>query len=173
MKKLAVFLIMVLITVIVAGLYGIIHDEITYSISPEYFTKFKYIQFGVKPSEPGGDRQAVAIIGFYATWWVGLIIGIVLSAITLIYPDHISMRKAITKGIQIVFVTAVLFAFFGYLQGKYYLSKTGVDWWLPSTLEHKNDFIIVGAIHNFSYLGGAAGLILAIAYIIGKKLSNK
>jgi hypothetical protein len=30
---------------LVAGLFGIIHDEISYSVSNEYFTKFKFIQF--------------------------------------------------------------------------------------------------------------------------------
>jgi hypothetical protein len=173
MRKFGVFSITVFLTVVIAGLYGIAHDEITYSISHEYFTKFKYIQFDINPTNLLTDREAVAIIGFLATWWVGLIIGIVLASVALIYPDHVSMRKAVMSAILIVFITAILFGFFGYLQGKYYLTRTGVDWWLPANLEHKNDFIIVGSIHNFSYLGGAAGLTLALIYLVGKRLSKK
>ena len=30
---------------VLAGLYGILHDEITYTISPEYFTRLKFYQF--------------------------------------------------------------------------------------------------------------------------------
>ena len=30
---------------LLAGLYGIGHDQLTYSISPEYFTKMKFEQF--------------------------------------------------------------------------------------------------------------------------------
>ena len=27
---------------LIAGAYGILHDQITYAISPEYFTQFKF-----------------------------------------------------------------------------------------------------------------------------------
>ena len=30
---------------LVAAVYGIVHDQITYSISPEYFTRLKFMQF--------------------------------------------------------------------------------------------------------------------------------
>ena len=54
----------------VAGVYGILHDQITYTISPEYFSKFKFDQF--RYAEIGlPDRVFVAEIGFLATWWVG------------------------------------------------------------------------------------------------------
>jgi hypothetical protein len=31
--------------VLIAGVYGILHDQITFTISPEYFTEFKSAQF--------------------------------------------------------------------------------------------------------------------------------
>jgi hypothetical protein len=30
---------------LIAGLYGVVHDQITYSMSPEYFTRLKFFQF--------------------------------------------------------------------------------------------------------------------------------
>ena len=30
---------------VLAGVYGIFHDQVTYAISPEYFTKLKFDQF--------------------------------------------------------------------------------------------------------------------------------
>jgi hypothetical protein len=55
---------------LIAGPYGVAHDQVTYSISPEYFTRlkfqqFEYANFGFPP------RFFVAEIGFLATWWVG------------------------------------------------------------------------------------------------------
>ena len=52
---------------LVAGVYGIIHDQVTYSISTEYFTRLKFSQFhyanfGFRP------RVFVGEIGFLATW---------------------------------------------------------------------------------------------------------
>ena len=172
MRKFVVVAATVFISIIVAGLYGVIHDQVTYSISPEYFTKFKYRQFGFDPSRFGGHRQTVAVIGFLATWWMGLFIGSTIGLIGLIFKDHVQMKKAITKAIVIVFATAVLFAIAGFLFGKYYLVKTGVSWWMPEDLIDKNSFIVVGSIHNFSYLGGMAGLLISIAYMISHRLQH-
>ena len=78
------------------------------------------------------------------------------------------MRKSIINGIKVIFVTAILFALIGFFWGKYYLINTGVNWSLPDGLIDKNHFIIVGSIHNFSYLGAIAGILLAIIYLIQK-----
>ena len=59
---------------LLVGLYGIVHDQVTYSISPEYFTRLKFAQFSY--ADFGlPNRVFVAEIGFLATWWVGLIAG--------------------------------------------------------------------------------------------------
>jgi hypothetical protein len=34
-----------LLGALVAGIYGIVHDQFTYSISPEYFTRLKFFSF--------------------------------------------------------------------------------------------------------------------------------
>jgi len=47
MKKFFVFVFLVLFAILLSGLYGIIHDQISYTVSPEYFTKFKFQQFGL------------------------------------------------------------------------------------------------------------------------------
>jgi hypothetical protein len=169
MKKFGVFTATTFIAIILSGLYGIIHDQVTYSISPEYFTKFKYQQFGFDPASFGGDRQAVALIGFLASWWMGIFIGIMLGLTGLIFSNYKIMRRAIMNGIWVTLVTAILFAIIGFLWGKYYLIKTGVDWPLPDGLVDKNHFIIVGSVHNFSYLGGIAGILFAIIYMVRRR----
>jgi hypothetical protein len=173
MRKFGVVASTIFISAILAGLYGIIHDQVTYSISTEYFTKFKYIQFGLDTSRFGGDRQTVAVIGFLATWWIGIIIGLGLGLTGLIYSDHKAMRRAIKRGIVLVFCVAVLTGFVGYFYGKLHLVKTGVSWWLPDNLVSKDDFIVVGSIHNFSYLGGLLGLISGIIYLIMQKKAKQ
>jgi len=166
MRKFGVLGSTIFISAILAGLYGIIHDQVTYSISTEYFTKFKYEQFGFEPARFGGHRQTVAVIGFLATWWTGIIIGIGLGLTGLLFNNHKTMRKAITKAIGLTFCVAVLTGFIGFLYAKLHLIKTGVNWWLPDNLIDKDSFIVVGSIHNFSYLGGLFGLIIGIIYLI-------
>lgn len=166
MRKFAVFSATIFISILLAGLYGILHDQITYSIAPEYFTKFKYDQFGFEPQWLGGDRQTVAVIGFLATWWTGMFIGLVLGLTALIFRDHKTMRKALQKAVAITFCFAVATGVFGFFYGRFILTKTGVDWWLPDNLVDKNAFITVGSIHNFSYLGGLLGLVAGIYYLV-------
>ena len=166
MRKFGIFSLTIFVSIILAGLYGILHDQVTYTIAPEYFTKFKYDQFGFEPQWFGGHRQTVAVIGFLATWWTGIFIGLGLGLTGLIYQDHKTMRKAIQKAIIVTFCFAVATGIFGFFYGRFVLTKTGVDWWLPDNLSDKNAFITVGSIHNFSYLGGLLGLIAGIYYLV-------
>ena len=166
MRKFGIFSLTIFVSIILAGLYGILHDQVTYTIGPEYFTKFKYDQFGFEPQWFGGHRQTIAVIGFLATWWTGIIIGFGLGLTGLIYNDYKTMWKAIKKALGVTFCFAVAMGIFGFFYGKFMLTKTGVDWWLPENLIDKNAFIIVGSIHNFSYLGGLLGLIAGIYYLV-------
>lgn len=173
MRKFGVFTSFIFIYILISGVYGILHDQLTYSISPEYFTKFKYRQFGFEPEWFGGHRQTVAAIGFLATWWMGLFIGIPLGLLSLIFPDHKTMAAVISKSIGIVLVVTVIAATIGFIYGRFYLAKTGVDWWLPDDLIDKAAFITVGSIHNFSYIGGVVGLLVGIVYMLFQKVRNK
>ena len=173
MRKFGIFTSCIFISIVLAGVYGILHDQITYSISPEYFTKFKYRQFGFEAEWFGGHRQTVAAIGFLATWWTGLFIAIPLGLISLFFPDHKTMFTAIKKAISLILMIAVVAGVAGFIYGKFYLAKTGVDWWLPEDLADRCSFIIVGSIHNFSYLGGAIGLLVAIVYLLYRKIRSK
>jgi hypothetical protein len=166
MRKFAVLSATLFISILLAGLYGILHDQVTYTLAPEYFTKFKYIQFGFEPVWFGGHRQTVAAIGFLATWWTGIFIGLGLGLTGLIFEDHKKMRKAIQKALVINFCCALAMGIMGFLYGRFVLTRTGVDWWMPENLAEKNAFITVGSIHNFSYLGGLIGLLAGICYLI-------
>ncbi len=173
MRKFGVFTSFIFIAILIAGVYGILHDQFTYSISPEYFTKFKYRQFGFEPEWFGGHRQTVAAIGFLATWWMGLFIAIPLGLLSLIFPNHKTMATALSRSIVIVLLISVLAAAIGFMYGRFYLTKTGVEWWLPDDLVDKAAFINVGSIHNFSYIGGVVGLLVGIVYMLFQKVGNK
>ena len=170
MRKVSVLLFIIAVSPLLGGLYGIIHDQLTYTICPEYYTKFKFYQFGLATA---GDealfswpRLAVAKVGFMATWWVGLPIGIVLGLLSLIFPDYKQMRQNALKAILLTMGIALVFGLFGLWYGAAVLAERGVDWWLPENLIDRQGFIMVGSMHNFSYAGGLAGLIIAVGYLL-------
>lgn len=147
---------------VLAGLYGALHDQLSFTISPEYFTRFKYEQFGFDPAWFGGHRPTVAVIGFLATWWVGLLIGLFLAGTALLQADALRMRKALQRATMITFATALLAAIAGALVGHLLLDEVPDGWYMPAVVADRHAFLTVGAMHNASYGGGVLGLILAL-----------
>lgn len=169
MKKAGILILTLLVMPLLAGIYGAIHDQVSFTISPEYFTKFKYLQFGFEPTRFGGDRQTVAAIGFLATWWTGILIGIGHGFTGLIHRDHRIMVREIIKGTTVTILIAALTGVTGLLYGIFFLAKTDPGWWLPHNLADRAGFISVGSMHNFSYIGGALGLIAGVAFQVRQK----
>jgi hypothetical protein len=169
MRKYGILTQTIFFSIILAGLFGIIHDQVTFSICTEYFTKFKYRQFNFKAEDFGSDRLTVTAIGFLATWWIGMFIGIVLGFTSLLLKDSNMMKSVVIKSLQIIFLITIFFSFLGFIYGRYYLTQKGVDWWLPGDLNDLKGFITVGSIHNFSYIGGIIGLMAGIGFVLHKK----
>jgi hypothetical protein len=63
---------------------------------------------------------------------------------------------------------AIKVAFIGFLYGQLYLANAGVTW-VPSHVIDQKNFIVVGCIHNFSYLGGGIGLAISVVYLIKQR----
>ena len=187
MNKVIALILILIIAPILGGAYGIVHDQITYSISEEYYTKFKFIQFGLQNWGMGQNvgtekspeiifqnpRFGAAIIGTLATWWVGLIIGIFLGLIGLIHRNGKEMLKATSKSIVLTTGIALLTGLIGLLYGKLFLVGNPPNWYLPDNLIERGTFIMVGSMHNFSYLGGLIGLIFGIIFSIRQKRKYK
>ena len=176
MKKLLILLLIVLISPIIGGGYGILHDQLTYTISPEYYTEFKFYQFGLM--DLGNEaifphpRIQVSIVGFMATWWMGLPIGLILGLVGLRHQNHKRMFLVTMKAISITIIVTFITGLVGLAYGKFYLVKTGVNWYLPDNLIDIDNFISVGSMHNFSYLGGLLGLIAGIIYSVKERKKN-
>jgi hypothetical protein len=180
LKKFALVVFVIVTSIIIASLFGIIHDQITYSIAPEYYTKFKFIQFGLTEDSTtyiDNIRLLVTIVGIMATWWMGLLIGIVYAFYLLFFQYSKSLYNTYFKTIGITFIVTILCSIIGYLNWKWHAQYYPCDWYLPEDLIDKNSFICVGHIHNFSYLGGELGILIGILYLTvryqkQKKASN-
>lgn len=163
MRKATTLLISGAAVIMIAGLYGALHDQLSFTIAPEYFTCFKYAQFGFEPQWFGGHRPTVAVIGFLATWWVGALIGFFLGGTALLQPDASSMRKAIVRGVVITLSVAATCALVGLGYGWFFLGGPPQGWFLPEDVSDPHAFLAVGSMHNASYGGGVLGLIIALA----------
>ena len=151
---------------ILAGLYGMAHDEVTYSISPEYFTRLKFAQFHY--ADFGlPDRLFVAEIGFLATWWVGLFAGWFIARVVVPGCSRREARRSCVRGFLIVIAFGLGATILGYVLGL--LHGTDYSAWESTAsalgVLDLRSFVRVAYIHDAGYLGGLAGLVTAIIYL--------
>lgn len=171
MKKTGILFLAIVLSTVIAALYGAIHDQITYSISSEYFTVFKFDQFGFSDWGNNNPRMTTALIGVLATWWFGLFIGIFQGLVGLIHQNHRIMFKYVMNAIFITLGVTLLFGIFGYVAGLLD-TETYQDCCFPYDIKDGKNFKIVGSIHNYGYAGGEIGALIGVAYQIIMKKKN-
>src|SRR5438046_38428 len=99
-----------------AGPYGAVHDQISFSLSPEYFTKMKFLQFSW--ADFGWPPRVFASeVGFLATWWVGLFGGWFVARAGLDEMPQPPRRRTLLRAFAIVFTVAPLSGLTGALIG--------------------------------------------------------
>lgn len=156
-----------LLGAVIAGAYGALHDQISYSISPEYFTKLKFDQFSwANIGLP--ERAYASEVGFLASWWVGLIAGWFLGRVGLVEVSESGIRHPIAKSFAIVTIVALIAGVTGWLLG--FLSTisdlSGWEHWQTKLhLRDLRSFVIVAYLHFASYVGALIGLVGAALYV--------
>jgi hypothetical protein len=181
MNKFVAFVLIIVAACVLSGLYGIMHDQLTYSISNEYYTKFKFYQFGMvdfaSDMELPNPRLNVAVVGLLATWWLGIPIGFFLGLVGFLHADWRAMVKTTMKAFAINVVIAFVTGLAGLLYGFIFLAGKSPDsfsgWFIPDNIVDFGNFISVGSMHNFSYMGGLFGLTIAIIYSVWKALKTR
>lgn len=168
-RQISIMLGMTLLGCVIAGAYGVLHDQVTYSISPEYFTRLKFDQFDYAEPANGSERVFAGRIGFLATWWVGGIVAWVFARVGIMREKRVPpFREAIT-GFAIVFGMSLLAAVCGFGWG-IWREGTGhgggwLGWMRSLGVENTADFMKVAYIHNSSYIGGVIGTIAGCVYM--------
>lgn len=159
MRKLAVLMGFVLAAMVAAGLFGVVHDQISYTVSSEYYTRFKFLQFRVQCGALP-YRFCVAQVGWVATWWMGLLLGLLTGLPALFYRTARSMLRHLWFSLFLAMAVALLCALAGLAYG-WWQTRNGVDmsqyagWFVPQGLRDLRRFICVGYMHNAAYWGGA------------------
>jgi hypothetical protein len=170
MKKLQVYGLIVVLSVVIAGLYGMIHNQISYTISPEYFTKFKFWQFrqfGLNDSALP-ERVRASLVGFLASWWMGIPIGLLVGAAGFIHQDHRRMLRVTLWSMLVTVGFTLLFGLGGLLYGYHQTAHINVAeygaWYIPENVTNLRRFLCAGYMHNSAYLGGMLAIFVAVAF---------
>ena len=124
-KILTIFLVAAMASVI-AGIYGVINDQITFSISSEYYTKYRFLQYNLVQVE--GDsriiypRILVVLVTFLSTWWFPLISGLIIIIFNLIQNTWKMLLKTSVLAMLISILITVFFFFLFFILGSLIIS---------------------------------------------------
>ena len=155
-----------------ALLYGIVNDQITTTISWEYFAYGKGVAEALPDAPPNSPafRWEAAKIGMKATWSAGLLIGVALLIANNPRRDRpqLSYRRLVCRLLVIFAIAAItaaalgLAGYFGLLArfSEDFRIMLEQDQWRPRR------FMAVFGIHLGGYLGGLVGTAAAIARIL-------
>ena len=176
---------LILITPLLAGIYGIIHGYITYGISHEFYTNFSFFHFNIDESLQSNIPISVGLVGFQFTWWQGIIIGFGLGGFGLwLKNSQISLRTKL-KSVLITFCTSFIFGLLAYVTGGYIIDTFNLSDIFINTkdksLDFKNAisgisswyrFLTVCLMHIFGYFGAVIGIIIGCVYQYKRRISD-
>jgi len=174
MRKLIVYLLLVFVAIGIAGTYGMLHNQISYTVSPEYFTKFKFDQFHLL-NENIPERIRASTVGFMASWWMGFPIGLIAGLAGFIQKGPRQMLRISIEAMLVAVLFTLLVGCCGLAYGFYETQGVGAFFpmYVPEGLEHPRRFICTGYMHNSSYLGGVLSIPVAWAYQIFRRFRER
>jgi uncharacterized protein YacL len=168
MTKLFLVSILICCGTLLACIYGIIHDQITYRISEEFYTHIRFAQSEIAPTESWWGVTKVAVIN---TWKIGFIISLILSCTGLIHRNEKRLLKHTIQSFLITSSIAAILTVIGFIMGKFHNPELEK---LPNTILDKSNFLLVQSIHNFTYIGGLIGMFVGVYWQFYKhKKHNK
>ncbi|MGB3607201.1 MAG: hypothetical protein WA775_02250 [Psychroserpens sp.] len=171
-KKIGLLILIIFLSIILASIYGFLHNQISYSISTEFFTEFKFLQFGGVKFSIDFPHYSAGLIGIASTWWFGLLIGLIIGIVGFFQSTTKIMWKSSLGAITRALGIAIGIGIVGILVGQFIISNLNTDWNLPAELIDRKSFLTAGTMHNFSYIGGVIGLIYGIIYQLKIKKAN-
>lgn len=159
MVKLILVPVLFVIACLFAGTYGAVHNQVSYTVAPEYFTQFKFHQFRIDNSMP--ERLGAAIVGWNAAWWMGIVIGLVLIPLGLLIPGNANYFWGMIRIFGVVAVTTLVVGLAALSIAFLIIDAEAVGEITRYGNRISDDvaFARAGTMHNFSYLGGLVGII--------------
>ena len=159
----------ILLCILVAIVYGILHDQVTARVCVEYFT------VGHAPIFPTESPTLLAFAwGTFATWWVGLILGVVAALVSRVgsWPklNAVNLVRPIAGLLIIMAVASLLTGITGYQLAKSNHMVLSEPYGSRIPKDHHWGFFADSLAHLAAYLVGAlGGVILCVQAMVQRR----
>lgn len=159
-RRIFTLLLWISIAVLSSAIYGLVNDQITVTISPEYYSVFKHHQFGVALERFGiassSARLQAMAVGVLATWWYGVFLGVMLSISSMVGRyKPLSTRRYVQALLWVIAATlgaSVVFGVVAYV-AEPLVRPTPENWPFLSGIVGIRRAFAVCWWHNGAYLG--------------------
>ena len=162
------FAAIILLCVVAAVLYGVVHDQITARICVEYFT------IGHPPVFGTDDPTLLGLgWGVIATWWVGLILGVLLALSSRVGSWPKLVAKQLVRPLAVMLAVVAVLALIAGVVGHVAATRRWV--WLLEPMASRVPadrhvaFLTDLWAHLASYIGGFLGGITLCAYVLVRR----
>lgn len=152
---------MLALACVAAAVFGALHNQISYAVGPSYFHDLKFTQFRISPGLHG--PVGAALVGVLASWWMGIVTGLLpfsLGLVLISKPDQ--FFRVGLRCILVVVALAGLFAGIAALGGMWIKDDLARAMLPGRQTSDITGFARAAVMHDASYLGGAAGTLLAL-----------
>lgn len=154
-----IFIALLILAPLLASIYGFIHDQITFVISEEFFTKFRFNNYDMP--ENWHPRARAGMIGVMNAWKVGIPFGIILTFVGRIHQNTRKLLFYTTYAYILTFTLSFVFSMIAF-----YLPAApdiaSIQQRMPANILDPAAFQRVVQMNNFGYVGGIIGMILGI-----------
>jgi len=163
-----------LISVALALVYGVINDQITVTISPEFFLYGKELSKTIGDNPPMAQlRWEAAKVGMKATWTAGLIFGVALLLANNPSKSlpRLRNRQLVMYVPVILAITAVCGVVGAWLGYHGYLTRIDPDFgeMVAANLYRPMRFMSAWGANLGGYVGGVIATIIAVAMVIARR----
>ncbi|WP_131725336.1 hypothetical protein [Chryseobacterium sp. Leaf180] len=161
------FILIIFSSTIIASIFGIINNQISYTISNEFFEYYLFGNFGTNNLNISNKRIEASIVGIIGTYWVGLIIGFIY-AIIFLFLKHSKKLENIYLTILINIAFAILGSLIGFLIANFLIGWENSGVFIDFGIQHPQNYVNAAYMNSGSYYGGFIGLIFGIIYLLKK-----
>ncbi len=150
-----------------AVVYGIVHDEVTVTLSPEYFLYWKGLA-----SDPRPLRWTSALVAVQSSWWTGMLGGAVLLVANnprRRWPPRLPLGVLARIAVLPLVAAALGAVVCGVTVAADLLGRDQV----PAAVApaRASAFMVVWSVHIGSYVGAALGTLGCIGLVEGRRRS--
>ncbi|MGF1455812.1 MAG: hypothetical protein ACFB6R_10590 [Alphaproteobacteria bacterium] len=172
--KLLLAPLLLLASALIAGLYGAFHNQVSYTVSPDYFHTFKFVQFAIP--EDLRNRWGAAWVGVRASWWMGAILGVPVLLLSLrVKGAHAFIRTVLMAALTVAAV-AILVGLMALTAAVLVVGPETVPPWIYQ-LGLKRDaairFLWAAVMHDAAYAGALIGAIAAGLIILKARRTDQ